>query len=155
VCKALATKYGFEARAIEADDETESNAYSSTWIILTKDLSLAAQLDDTALNARTLSAKQGILWTDDYSSLYEVLLDGEIDDAVEVITATHWYQKASSMRPGVELKSEPRWFRDGWQYFRTWPLVNDPTENNELRVKDNRVEVRPAGKSNASWKPVE
>jgi hypothetical protein len=155
VCKALANKFGFEARAIEADDETESNAYSSTWILLTKDLSLTAQLDDTTPNARRLSPKQGILWTDAYSSLYEVLLDGEIDDAVEVVSATHWFQKTSSMRPDVELKSEPRWFRDGWQYFRTWPLASDPIDNHELRVKENRVELRAIGQSETSWKQIE
>lgn len=155
ICKALASKYGFQARAIEADDETDTNAYSSTWVLLTKDDSLTGQLDDTTSNARTLSAKQGILWTDAYSSLYEVLLDSEIDDAIGVIEATHWYQKLSSMRPDVEIKSESRWFSDGWLYFRTWPLSNDPTENDELRVKDNRLEVRPAGDSKATWQDVE
>jgi len=155
ICKALANKYGFQARAVEADDESDSNAYSSTWVLLTKDESLTAQLDDTTPNARTLSVKQGVLWTDAYSSLYESLINHEIDDAIEVIVASHWYRKVSALRPDVELKSEPRWFSDGWHYFRSWPILGDPVDNHELRVKDNRMEVRPAGQSRATWQIVE
>ncbi len=155
VCKALANKYGFQARAVEADDESDIHAYSSTWVLVTQDESLTAQLDDSVSNARPLSAKQGVLWTDAYSSLYETLIHHEIDDAIDVIAASHWYQKITAMRFDVELKSEPHWFSDGWHYFRTWPLSNDPADNHELRVKENQVEVRLAGKPKSAWASVE
>jgi hypothetical protein len=152
VCKALAQKYGLQARTVESDDESEDDAYTSTWVLLSRDGSLIEQIDDASYYARRLSSKPGILWTDAYSSLYEVLQDSEADDALAVITSSHWYQKTSGMRPDIELKSETRWLNDGWHYFRTWPIAKEPHENYQLRVKDNRLEVLGDAKA---WQSVE
>ncbi|MDZ4849361.1 MAG: fused MFS/spermidine synthase [Pirellulaceae bacterium] len=155
ICKALANAYGFEARVVESDDRSEDGAYTSTWVLLSKDVSLMNMLDDSVLDARTLSVKQGILWTDAYSSLYEVLLNSDVDDAVSSIVETHWYRKASTTRATLELKHQSKWWRDGWVYFQTWPLSDDLDNNRELRIKGGRLEIRPLAGRNQPWQSAE
>ena len=155
VCKSLARKYGFIARAVEAEGDTHIDAFTSTWVLLTKDVSLTERLDDVEQTARPLNVKPGILWTDAYSSVYEVLLNPEADKAIDVITETHWYQKASTTRSEIELKHLSMWWRDGWTYFRTWPACDDSTMDYDLRVQDSRLEVRPTGQTSEAWKSAE
>jgi spermidine synthase len=142
VCKALATKYNYRVRVVE--DDTESDGYSSTWVLLSLDESLIGVLDEQREQARPISPKNGILWTDAFTSLYEVLINDDYDDAVETIAASTWFQSVVAQDASSEIFFRPKLWRDGWTYCQ----AQGEKSNFEVRVRDNRLEVK---KEDGSW----
>jgi hypothetical protein len=154
ICKALALRHGYQARVIE--DDSEANGYSSTWVLLTRNQEFLANLDDFVDNSRALTAKQSILWTDAFSSLYAALMNSNYDSAVETIIATSWFQRQLSESPKTEIAYQPRWLRAEWLYCETIPHPASPARGGyNVRVFDGMVEIQPRGSSDATWVAVE
>jgi hypothetical protein len=73
VVNELARQFGLKAVSI-SDDELEWWAYSSTWILVTKNQTLLAnEAIRDAADELPKGAPATVLWTDDHASLYEIL----------------------------------------------------------------------------------
>lgn len=141
VCKALAAKHGYEARVVE--DEGGDDGYTSTWVLITQDASLYMQLDDTSDQSRKPTDRNGILWTDAFSSLYEVLMNSDFDRAVTAMSQTAWYQELKSQNSQVELRATTSWWRDEWIYGQV-------IKAHDSTWKPIHFRYRPSGKDHAS-----
>lgn len=75
ICKALAELGQLQARVVEVGKgSSEVGAYSSTWVLLTKNRKFLTDLDqDVSSNLRSLNDKEPLLWTDDFTSLMQIL----------------------------------------------------------------------------------
>jgi len=75
VVAALAEEFGFDTAIIESESDVEQEIDAATWVLLTADQNF---LDDEQVVAATRDDEDGppvspLLWTDDYSSLAEIL----------------------------------------------------------------------------------
>jgi hypothetical protein len=84
------------------------------------------QLDNNSDQSRKPTDRNGILWTDAFSSLYEVLMNSDFDRAVTAMSQTAWYQELKSQNPDVELRATTSWWKDEWIYGQVID-AHDPT----------------------------
>jgi hypothetical protein len=70
VVRGIAEHYGLRTVFIESDDDQRRGIYSADWMIVTRNKALT---DELAHFATPYSEAAPLLWTDDYSSLFEVL----------------------------------------------------------------------------------
>lgn len=152
ICKSLAGKFGYEGRVVE--DDTGEDGYSSTWVIITRDASLYTMLDENYSGARPFSAKKSIAWTDDFSSLVQVLIREDYDDAVLAIEATSWFQDLVKRLPTFEIEYVPKWKKDGWTYCRVAAFDGGNADIWNVRVKDSKVEMQDADEG-GDWQEVQ
>lgn len=148
VCKALARKHRYDVRVVEGEGE---DAYSSTWVLLTRDVSLTTQLDETAESSRGISQKAAVNWNDAFSSLYEVLIDSDFDEAVLSISGSKWYRELKTKQPYLEIEFVPRWWKDEWTYCRTIDPADPKYLSQEIRFRDWKLQA----KENGGWVDVE
>ncbi len=144
----MAAKHGYEARVVEGEGE---DSYSSTWVLLTQDISLTSWLDETAESSRSISEKAGVGWNDAFSSLYEVLMNSDFDNAVLTLSKSNWYKSIKAEHAGLEIESVPRWWADEWTYCRTIDRSDSTYVPVEVRFRDWRLQR----KQNDGWVDID
>jgi len=75
VVAGLANQFGYHMGVIDFDDDDDQWwFYSSTWVLLSKSAEIFSLPEiETAMKDPDSVPADGLLWTDDFSSIYQIL----------------------------------------------------------------------------------
>ncbi len=73
VVRGLAQQLGWQAVRIDNDEDDSEGVYSSTWVLLTPNTSVADELQRSPYFAAWGDDEPILLWTDDFSGLWQIL----------------------------------------------------------------------------------